>query len=438
MKNRLKAGAAIIDITPADSQFLCGYPHVERYSTGVHDPLISSALYLTDNKTEVLFVANDIVEVPDAIVSSARKRISAESGIDPACIMITAMHTHSGPVTRELTAWGADGVIPQPDEKYLDLLENGIVRAGVEACSNAQPAKIGLGIADGKGVGTNRHDPSGTSDPDVPVLMVKSLYDDNDIACMLVCAMHPTVMHEDSKLVSADFPGMTRQYLSKYVLDKDCPILYHTGAAGNQSPRHVTKANTFEEAERIGHLLGKAVESVIPQISYTSDISLACVRDFSELKRRDVPSITDAEIKLEAVKKKYEQLKQNNAPSQEIRTAECDLFGAEGMLELAGLADSGKIDTIFEKMMPYEMQIIKIGPWNFIGWQGEIFVEYSLKIKSEVENTFVISLANGCAPGYIVTQDAFDKGGYEAAGSLLHPESGRMIIEKTLKILLDD
>ena len=438
MKNRLKAGAATVDITPVDSQFLSGYPHVERYSTGVHDPLLSSALYLSDNKTEVLFVANDIVEVPDVIVSNARKRIAAESGIDPACIMITAMHTHSGPLTKEITEWGADGVIPKADEKYLELLENGIVRSGVDACSNSQPAKIGLAIADGKGIGTNRHDPSGPSDLHIPVLMIKSFSDDNDIACMLVCAMHPTVMHEDSKLVSADFPGMTRQYLSKYVLDNDCPVLYHTGAAGNQSPRHVTRSNTFEEAERIGDILGKAVENVIPQISYTSEISLACMRDFCELKRRDVPSIPDAEVNLEAIQKKYEQLKQDNAPSQEIRTAECDLFGAEGMRELARLAYSGYIDSIFDRITPYEMQIIKIGQWNFIGWQGEVFVEYALKVKSKFKNTFVISLANGCAPGYIVTQDAFDKGGYEAAGSLIHPESGKIIVDKTVKMLLDD
>ena len=35
----LHAGAAVADITPAGSQFLFGYPHVNRYSTGVNDPL---------------------------------------------------------------------------------------------------------------------------------------------------------------------------------------------------------------------------------------------------------------------------------------------------------------------------------------------------------------------------------------------------------------
>jgi len=40
----LEAGAAVVEITPRDRQFLYGYPHLRRYSTGVHDPLLSSAL----------------------------------------------------------------------------------------------------------------------------------------------------------------------------------------------------------------------------------------------------------------------------------------------------------------------------------------------------------------------------------------------------------
>ena len=46
----LLAGAAAVDITPVDSQFLYGYPHVRRYSSGVHDRLFSSALYLNDGQ----------------------------------------------------------------------------------------------------------------------------------------------------------------------------------------------------------------------------------------------------------------------------------------------------------------------------------------------------------------------------------------------------
>ena len=49
--SQLVAGACASDITPVEPLFLFGYPHVERVSTGMHDPLLASALYLFDGRT---------------------------------------------------------------------------------------------------------------------------------------------------------------------------------------------------------------------------------------------------------------------------------------------------------------------------------------------------------------------------------------------------
>ena len=71
----LLAGAATADITPDGPQFLYGYPHVPRYSTGVHDPLLASALYVGDGATAVALVATDVIFVPKALANRARQRI---------------------------------------------------------------------------------------------------------------------------------------------------------------------------------------------------------------------------------------------------------------------------------------------------------------------------------------------------------------------------
>ena len=64
MAPSLIAGAAAADITPEGPQFLFGYPHVPRYSTGIHDPLLSSALFLADGATlALLLIANDVIYV---------------------------------------------------------------------------------------------------------------------------------------------------------------------------------------------------------------------------------------------------------------------------------------------------------------------------------------------------------------------------------------
>lgn len=41
------------------------------------------------------------------------------------------------------------------------------------ACESARPARLGLAVADGKRVGTNRRDPNGPSDMEMPVLWVR-------------------------------------------------------------------------------------------------------------------------------------------------------------------------------------------------------------------------------------------------------------------------
>ena len=82
-----------------------------------------------------------------------------------------------------------------------------------------------------------------------------------------------------------------------------------------------------------------------------------------------------------------------------------------------------------------EIQVFTIGPWKVIGWPGEIFVEYSLQIKKRIPNTFVISLANGELQGYLVTKEAFHEGGYEASNTLFDPQSGELLVRRTLQLI---
>ena len=84
---------------------------------------------------------------------------------------------------------------------------------------------------------------------------------------MLVCSMHPTVLREASTVVSGDFPAFARRYLQETLLGSDCPVLHHTGPAGNQSPRHVIHGNTVAEAQRLGEILGRSVAETIGRIT---------------------------------------------------------------------------------------------------------------------------------------------------------------------------
>lgn len=432
----LSVGACEREITPTDSQFLFGYPHVKRYSTGVHDPLLCSALVIEDHDHNIAaFVACDIIFVDRILVASARKRITEACGVHGESVMISATHTHSGPLTVDHVSNERDPVVPKADPAYRRLLEDAIVEAVCEAFASRESAEIGLAVADGTGVGTNRRDPDGPRDLEVPVLLARRVETGEPIACMVVCSMHPTVLHEDSTLVSADFPGFARSYLKKNQLKDATPVLYHTGPAGNQSPRHVTRENTFSEARRLGEILGRAIESVIPSIEYASELPVSIAKKRLSLAPREFPPVAEAKRALEAAESKLASLRESDASKTEIRTAEVDWFGAEETLTLAAAAEAGRVAQAVDRCLPAEVMVVSVGSWNFVGMPGELFIEYAIELKRRCPGSFVISLANGELQGYIVTEEAAALGGYEASNALIHHSAGNAMVDAAATLI---
>ena len=86
--------------------------------------------------------------------------------------------------------------------------------------------------------------------------------------------------------------------------------------------------------------------------------------------------------------------------------------------------------------MPAEIMVMRIGPWRFVSWPGEVFVDFSLQVKARCPNCYVISLANGELQGYAATEEAVRQHWYEAMNSLFSsPEAGMVLVEKTLELL---
>jgi hypothetical protein len=427
----IRAGASFIDITPKKPYFLFGYPFVERISSGVHDWLLSSALYLDDGNESVIFITNDIIYVDKSIVAHVREAVSEVTKVPVGQIMIGATHTHSGPVTVDCLNSANDPVVPSADPVYIRYLEQQMIRVACEAFGNAVPAKIGLTIADVTGIGTNRHDPAGPSDLNMPVLLVKDLKDEW-IGCMMVCHMHPTVLHEDSTLYSGDFPAYAREILQKKVFGCQCPVLHFTGAAGNQSPRHVTQSNTFDEAFRLGGIIAEAVRKQLDTgVEYESSTAITCRQEWVDLPRQRFPDVESAKSIRDEAYNRFQSLRKTSGDAREIRTAEVDWFGAEELFSLSKLSSEGALEDAYRTSLPAEIQLIRIGTWRFVSWPGEIFTEYALALKSMFANTFLITLTNGELQGYIVTEEAWERKYYEAANTLFHHSAGEALLVKT-------
>ncbi len=258
------------------------------------------------------------------------------------------------------------------------------------------------------------------------------------LAISMIYGMHPTVMHEDSTLISADFPAFTRQALEERF--PGATVLYQTGPAGNQSPRWHVKAQTFAEAERLGNTLAQTVADSItslPNSAFSSEIKLACANQQISLPFKRFPTVPQAEARLQETVAYHQELVRQDAPHGPRRTAEVAIFGAEELVVMSKSQESGELQALHEKYRQAEVQTISLaGPAisrAFIGLPCEIFAEYGLEIQKRAPiPASVISLANGELQGYIVTPEAT---GYEASFSLFSPQAGASLVESAIALL---
>src|SRR5262245_3898259 len=93
----LKVGAAATVITPPEGTPLAGY-YSERGSKTVIDDIYSKAIVLEVGDTKAALVVCDLISLPRHIVTEARRLIEAATGIPGGHVMLSATHTHTGPV----------------------------------------------------------------------------------------------------------------------------------------------------------------------------------------------------------------------------------------------------------------------------------------------------------------------------------------------------
>ncbi len=434
------AGAAQVDITPQGSVPLYGYPMVPRNSSGVNDPLLASALYLHDGKQSLLMIGTDLIYMTRQMAVPIRKQLAQRLDMPVDAILITASHTHSGPPTR-LVSWmnsGKSSMCHVADADYCKMVIERSVQAGCMAAKNAVPAQVALTQADGSELGTNRRHPKGPSIPQMPVLAARDLAGEL-IGVMVVCSMHPTVLHEDSTLISGDFPGLARQYLQANLLKDGKPLVYHMGASGNQSPRHVVKANTMQECHRLGNLLGKEIQKAVTHVEWQDHLPLSCKCAEFTLPVRQIIDMDTAKGKLIEVENRLKTLRDSNAPVTTIRTAECDWFGAIERVQMVRAKMDGLIDKLAEENMPGIVQILGVGEMQLVCWPGEVFVEFAIQVMEQFPQVHVITCANGELQGYLVTEQAITEDAYEANNAIFaSPQGGQVIVQTTLELLKVD
>ncbi|MCB0022512.1 MAG: hypothetical protein M9936_26935 [Caldilinea sp.] len=246
----LTVGYAQTIITPALDQpvYLAGFGR-NRRAQSVHDDLFVRALALNGAGATVVLTAADLIGLTRHVVQEIEGTVQR---IAPAAqLIIAATHTHHGPDT--LGLWGPDEVTRGVDEEYLAHLQQVIAATALDALQHMQPADLRTASVQVTGVARNARDPK-IRDEELSCLQFVAAGHNKPHATLLVYPCHPEVLWDDNPHITADYLASMRRVVEHVT---GAPCLGMVGALGGMMTPAMP-GNTFEDAERMGVILGEA------------------------------------------------------------------------------------------------------------------------------------------------------------------------------------
>ena len=434
----LRAGAAAVKITPPKGAPMAGY-YYNRAADGVHDDLFAKAVVLESERIRAAMVACDVESLPRDIVEKARKKIAADTGIAGAAVMISATHSHTGPVILEEGSPNKlEGEMLVIARKYAEDLPDKIAESVKLAAAALKPVRVSAGIGREPSLAFNRRfymkdgsvgwnpgklnpeivRPAGPTDPAVPTVYFEGL-DGHPLATYVNYAMHLDTVGGFE--YSADYP-FTLSTLLAAAKSADMLTLFTIGCAGNVNHIDVNtgeKQSGHKEAARIGTVLAAETLRTFKKMEV---LDPGAPRVRSEIVKLPLPELQSGELEW----------------ARKITPA----FGKKDAAPFMDLVRAFKIVDVAERAgrpIEAEVQVITLGNrLAWVGLPGEIFTELGMTIKlaSPFQYTIVASLANGSI-GYVPDRKAYPQGAYEPVSARCAAGSGEMLVDAATRLLVE-
>src|SRR5712671_2194404 len=143
-----KAGVARANITPTQALWLAGYGGRDKPADGKLMDLWIKVLALEDaSGHRALILTSDTLGIPQTIYQHTCAALKDKFGLDPAQILLSASHTHCGPVLRGVLydIYPLDENQRSLIEEYSNVLEAKIVTAAGQALADLAPARLAAG-----------------------------------------------------------------------------------------------------------------------------------------------------------------------------------------------------------------------------------------------------------------------------------------------------
>ncbi len=434
---QLRAGAAAVRITPDQPTPLAGYYNL-RLATNTHDELHAKAIVIEQGGTKAALVVCDLLSLPRPVIERTREIIARTTGVPAANVMISATHTHTGPLldsksSRNITDSSSSAVVSEYTAQLPAMIAESVRRA--EARLETARVSVGheheehlafnrrfhmrdgtVGWNPGK-LNTNIVRVAGPIDPDVAVVLFESPRR-APIASYVNFAMHPDTV--GGLEYSADYAFTLARLLGDYH-GTNMVTVFANGACGDINHVDVKWAGPQKghvEAARLGTVLAGNVLKAYTRLDSLQPVAL---RVRSEMVKLDLPELKPGEI--EAARAMVARLGSTNAPKflEQVHAFKV-------------------LDVVAREGRPQEVEVQVIALGDNVAWvslPGEIFVELGMAIKnrSPFAHTMIAELANGSI-GYIPTRRAYAEGNYEPISARCAVGSGEKLVEVAVRLLL--
>jgi hypothetical protein len=416
-REQWKAGVASVAITPEQSMWMAGYAARTKPSEGkVHD-LRAKALALQAcpersrgnfQGSRLVIVTVDLLGISRPLRQWLQEQVHTCHSIPPAFLLLSASHTHSGPVIKEPSdsIYGSSfyGLSPEQirqSQQYVESLQQTLLRLVGQAIEAMAPARLSYSHARA-GFAMNRRfksqrgyqispNPDGPVDHDVPVLRVDSL-DGKLQAVVFGYACHNTTLSFYE--FCGDYAGFAQLYLEE--AHPGATALFIAGCGGDQNPY---PRGTLALAEQHGRALANGVDAALISQARPVRGPIRSVLDTVTLDFAEPPSREQLQQQAES-KDKYER--------------------QHAQVLLKQLEQTSAIQTTY----PYLVQVIQFGDdLTMVALAGEVVVDYSLRLKAELTGA-PVWVAGYCNDvfGYVPSVRVLQEGGYEGGGAMRYTD----------------
>ena len=377
---------------------------MSKPAIGIHDSIYAKAIVFKDDTKTFALVTTDMQSFPPYFKSQLVKEMQ-EFGWSEKNILLLPSHSHSSIEMMSLHSRNNLN-IPQigiyNNDVFILTIEN-IKNVILEAQENMQPVTVGTARKQLNSWNRNRRKGTTIIDNDLTITKINRM-DQSTLAILINWTAHPTFMGPEDMEFSAGWPGYLQRTVEE-LSQSNAAVFYYNGAEGDQSPTpRLEGANNWEQAK-----------------SYGTDLAYISWDLAKNIQTTPVHNFDYHHFEIALPPRKWHPT-----------------FMMTGGKEYG--INNDQADYIINLLFPdsTSSSFLNIGELLIVGVPGEMTAELGNKIKNKLNTKTKIKfitiggLANEWI-SYMLSEEEYDKGGYETSVSFYGSTLGPLIVNKIIE-----